>query len=904
MADTVEVKTPSEFLQLLEESRILDADQLRVVRDMLPETPTSRMLARRLVAKGLLTRWQAGQLLVGWSKLRLGNHRLRGQIGRGEYGRVFLAEHIQLKREVAIKTLSRRFTQRREIVDRFLEDARQVAALDHRNLVHVLDIDSDDDQYFMVMEYVTGRDLRRRVAENGPLPCWEAAGYLAQAADGLAHAHALGVIHRDLRPENLMLDDKGVIKILGLGVGRLAANSRSLTDPGTPDGGSGDGVFDYRSPEQCRGEIQGDVRSDIFSLGAIAHFLLTGRPPRQASADDGQGRVTLAEEVDLAHLQPGMPPSLAAIVARMLAVDPAYRFDSARVVSQACREWLAGEAGEPLSSVPELGQPVATGSLRATAVPPPIPTGLDPTEADAPWRELGASAVPPVGPPAGESAALMPRRSNLLASRYALGLAALAALGLVLAAAYIWWPDGQAEVVMLTGTPAVAEAKPSAPKLRPRRPPERSTGAAPGGQLSDGQDAGGGESQPASGAAEEGVGEPASATESPDTAVPPAPPAAKTDSDAAKTAPSPIPPNPPLDPTKPPAETATAVPPAAENPLQNLPAAVDLPELSGLAADGGPTESLLAPLDTSAKDVSLVLLGGEHAAGKAGQFVMQAATADEPGCWRIDLIDARDANVRQAIGQLRLHDGHLQFRWEPAAAAHVFASHLCNCVVRINVPGHTHDLRLRTAQQVTPLMVDLTRPEITERWPLKAPPDAQSTRFIVTRLEPPFPAAHTLAPATPIVADNEKTVALFGADPSEQVLLLELAPQLKTAFRLECKAFFQLNPKLDRIPLTSKKLETATTFVANRQVQHNLMAQQLRTALTQVPPTDPRHPQLSQSLQQAEAELAETSQATGRLTALADIRPALAAGAAIHFRLYYLADDCEVDLLRSGPTAE
>jgi serine/threonine protein kinase len=180
--------------------------------------------------------------------------------------------------------LSRRFTQRKEIVEKFLADARQIAALDHRNLVHVFDIGSDDDQYFIVMEYVVGKDLRRLVAENGPLPFPIAADYLAQAAEGLGHAHALGVIHGDLRPEDLMLDNKGVIKILGLGVGPLA----SVSDATTSNQATRASRIhaDYRSPQQRRGETPGDMMSDVFSLGAVAHYLLTGLPPRHVSGQD------------------------------------------------------------------------------------------------------------------------------------------------------------------------------------------------------------------------------------------------------------------------------------------------------------------------------------------------------------------------------------------------------------------------------------------------------------------------------------------------------------------------------------------------------------------------------------------------------------------------------------------
>lgn len=277
---------------------------------------------------------------------------------------------------------------------------------------------------------------------------------------------------------------------------------------------------------------------------------------------------------------------------------------------------------------------------------------------------------------------------------------------------------------------------------------------------------------------------------------------------------------------------------------------------------------------------------------------MQSEGGPDAGVWRIRLVDARDEQSALPIAQLHLTDGQIQFGWEPNLPASQ-AEMLCNCVVRLRRADEVHDLRLRTPQSAAPLSVDLTRMEVSERWPLHAPPEASWTRFQIVQLPAPFPAAHTLNPATPVTVDEQKVVVFFGEDPAEQVLLLELTPQLKGAFRLGRRAMFQVSPKLERIPLTAKKVESTTALVASIQLQKNLAAQQLRAALGQIPEGDPRRPQVTQSLQQAEAELAEASQATGRLTTLAELRQTLAAGGVVHFRLFYLADDCEVELLRT-----
>ena len=379
------------------------------------QTQQAKMLARRLVAKGILTRWQAGQLLVGWHKLRLGNYRLCSQIGRSETGRVFLAEHTELRREVAIKTLSRRFTQHREVVERFLEDAREVAALDHRNIRHVFDVDNADDQFFLVMEYVNGTDLQRLVEQQGPLPVNTAAEYVRQAADGLAHAHALGITHRDLCPSNLMVDDKQVVKIVGMGMGRLAEHH---ADEKAGDDSSRRGSG-YIPPEVAHGTGPFDGRSDIYALGCAAYYLLTGCAPQSdasqsdASQSDASqsgasqsgassGELSAAEDnalpVDIGELRSDAPPSLVAIVRRMMASVPDERFPTAADVSLALQTWLgadplervlpgipvAAPASEPFEWVPQ--EPAAAPGSQPDD--PPAEEAQEPTvEATERWWE-------------------------------------------------------------------------------------------------------------------------------------------------------------------------------------------------------------------------------------------------------------------------------------------------------------------------------------------------------------------------------------------------------------------------------------------------------------------------------------------------------------------------------------
>jgi hypothetical protein len=200
-------------------------------------------------------------------------------------------------------------------------------------------------------------------------------------------------------------------------------------------------------------------------------------------------------------------------------------------------------------------------------------------------------------------------------------------------------------------------------------------------------------------------------------------------------------------------------------------------------------------------------------------------------------------------------------------------------------------------------MVDLQRPSYSQRWPLSAPPDPAHVRFEILRLQAPFPTGYSVEPTGAITANAESQWVQFGADLGLHFLLLELQPQLGNTFRLECRAFFQVSPQVEKIPLTPRRFETAATFVAQKQTQDNLVAQQLRAAVVSLNPADPQRKVAEEQLRRAEIVLAETSAATERIEELSRIRESLADGAAIDYRLFFRAGDCEVDLLRTRPAA-
>ncbi|MCR4415653.1 MAG: serine/threonine protein kinase, partial [Thermoguttaceae bacterium] len=271
------IEATEAFLESLRKSNLLGEDDLAAARKAAERAPDAKTLARILVQQNKLTRWQAGQLLNGRPSFFVGKYKLIDLLGRGGMGKVFLARHTMMNRPVALKLVSEQLGKDPAALERFLTEARAAAALDHPNIVHAYNVDTEGDRYYMVLEYVEGQDLRRLVESKGPLPFFEAADYIRQAADGLAHAHAKGMVHCDVKPSNLLVNPQGVVKILDMGMARVAGGSQPEKGA-APEGGLA-GTIDYMAPEQATQSPELDHRADIYSLGCTFYFLLTGHPP-------------------------------------------------------------------------------------------------------------------------------------------------------------------------------------------------------------------------------------------------------------------------------------------------------------------------------------------------------------------------------------------------------------------------------------------------------------------------------------------------------------------------------------------------------------------------------------------------------------------------------------------------
>ena len=364
--------TGDAVLALVRRAEIADDDVLAgFLTSSGPVPPTAPDTATRLIQAGILTPFQARLILQGKHRgFKLGPYLILNQIGAGGMGQVFLAEHAALRRKIALKVLPPKQALDPANVERFYQEARAAAALDHPNIVHAYDVACDKGTHFLVLEYIDGDTLDRRLAVSGLLPVGEAVSYAVQAAAGLQHAHDKGVAHRDIKPSNLLVGRDGIVKILDLGLAQFFEDSGTGLDRGS---GVVMGTTDYIAPEQLMGGVA-DHRADIYNLGATLYHLLTGQPPFAGTTAAKMLAHQLTTVQPPHEVCPDVPAALSAVVGKMLAKEPADRHQTAAEVVLALMPFVStpDRNGRPSGKLPLIAAAAAQESTAGLDLGPAV----------------------------------------------------------------------------------------------------------------------------------------------------------------------------------------------------------------------------------------------------------------------------------------------------------------------------------------------------------------------------------------------------------------------------------------------------------------------------------------------------------------------------------------------------
>jgi eukaryotic-like serine/threonine-protein kinase len=327
-----------DFLKLIRESGLVGGKQLdKVVSQCTSEDPNA--ILSKLMTAGLITEYHGKELYAGRNKgFFIGKYKVLRPLAVGGMGLILQCEHIHMRHQVVLKLLPKNLNVDQAAVTRFYREARAVAAVKHTNIVQAFDVGQEDQYHCIVMEYVEGVNLHKLVSKYGMLSEVRAAHYIAQAAAGLQCIMKSGLVHRDLKPGNLLLNKENVIKVLDLGLARFMDQraddlTRQMDERVL-------GTADFISPEQALHSHNVDIRADIYSLGMTFYFLLTGHLPFKVQTVAGK---LMAHQnkmpKSLLSRRADVSPELDAIITKMIQKKPSARYATPQEIIEALQPW-------------------------------------------------------------------------------------------------------------------------------------------------------------------------------------------------------------------------------------------------------------------------------------------------------------------------------------------------------------------------------------------------------------------------------------------------------------------------------------------------------------------------------------------------------------------------------------
>ncbi|MHC4250774.1 MAG: serine/threonine-protein kinase [Planctomycetota bacterium] len=347
-------------------------DALKAMRK-LAELGFREKLGAVMVKKGYLTPDKVQEILRiqgSRARNRIKGYQIVSKLGQGGMGAVFKARQLSLDRLVALKVLAPHLAKDKGYVERFLREARAVARLNHPHIIQGIDVGDAEGQYYFAMEFVDGPTLKDVIESEGPLPEARALEVVAQIAEALEHARKNRLIHRDVKPDNIMIDRRGEAKLCDLGLAKFASGDSSSTNydgepmvVGTPH---------YISPEQAKGESKVDIRADIYSLGGTLFHALTGRTPftgMSAAAIMSKHVTDLID--DPRQIKPGISEGAALLIAKMMAKKPADRYSDPEALLKDIRVVAKGGVPRELRAQRRPGIKLPASPSAAKSAPRP-----------------------------------------------------------------------------------------------------------------------------------------------------------------------------------------------------------------------------------------------------------------------------------------------------------------------------------------------------------------------------------------------------------------------------------------------------------------------------------------------------------------------------------------------------